>query len=382
MDTEETWNALYQKVGISGQRDASDIVLILGAGVSSSDPPLFPTWQELVRLIGCSPEVGFSAKTVRRLIRRCWSYPRILGLLWQRFELNRCHSLNDGGDARSGTTKHDFAWAELVRHCLYDRARNELRSKGLEFPDSRPKQGRKTRDDEFAKFIKRRNRTLASIMDLCIDTSKADPTPRVRIGAVLTYNMDALLQNYDRALHGSPRRFRTIERASKRRHPGKLPLYHLHGLILPTRADERDDDADSLILCEDDYHARTDDPYSFANTTMQWALRDFVCVFVGCSLDDELMRRALYRAKEEQRKALSSEYGRDAHPEEPRHFAILKRDTDAELLAEDLKLLQVGPLWINDFAGDELPGRLERLRKLLDEKHASNPLLGGKSAGV
>jgi hypothetical protein len=234
-----------------------------------------------------------------------------------------------------------------------------LNEKGIAFPEERI--DRKSFDPGFAAFMEQRCPTLAKVVQICSFKEDQGWRANPRVGAVLTFNIDALVENYDRALHGSPRILRTIERASKRRHSGKIPLYHLHGLLLPEAGGSRKETTDSLVLSEQDYYERTETAHAFATTMILWALREFVCIFVGCSMADELMRRSLYLNVGEQRRARKAE-GRtrmDAH-----HFAVVEHGSADRLLEKDLARLGVRPLWVGN-CDDELANRLGNLRQAI-----------------
>jgi hypothetical protein len=123
---------------------------------------------------------------------------------------------------------------------------------------------------------------------------------------------------------------------------------------------------DRLVLTEHEYHKRTDEAFSFAMTSTLWALRETVCVFVGCSMTDELMRRGLYRSRNERIRDSCFE-GKDltsAEKEALRHFAVLRFEDHKSELERDLRLLGVRPLWVHDFDRD-LPQRILYLKTKL-----------------
>jgi hypothetical protein len=101
---------------------------------------------------------------------------------------------------------------------------------------------------------------------------------------------------------------------------------------------------DKLVLTEAEYNRRTDDPYSFANASLLWAVREFNCIFIECSMTDELMRRSLHRSFEEITVALQSE-GKglnEAKQMARRHYTVIKEEynNNSKYLRElDLSLL-------------------------------------------
>lgn len=286
------WSTLERAIDGRGPSDheRSDVIFVLGAGVSVGNDakyPLMPSWRCLVTKLASgtylAPVVGevFGLVTTERRWRQSWTEPRIIEAV------------------RSGYPKDeegDRRWVERVRACLYEDLKAKLEPDSARFLEAEDRKTElKDGQASFAKFVEDRNPTLARIVQLCVLGHAPTFRPNPRIAAVLTYNIDELVQKYDRARHITPRVFRTIERASTPRHFGKLPLYHLHGLLKanPNRASEA---ADSLVLSEAEYHQRMDHVSGFATTTMLWALREHVCVFIGCSMTDTLTRRSLIRA--------------------------------------------------------------------------------------
>lgn len=334
------WEQLYEAV------EKRDVVFVLGAGVSTRSRN--PMWPELVKRIAedvdrpeiasLDPEAGLTYPTRLSILRRA------------------CE--------RSGRS-----WSELMRDCLYKEWSAE--EKALFGELNKAKRG----SVDAARRIARENSTLASIVEFC-----AAPTsnpkmwaPNPRVAAVLTYNIDALVQLYDRCRHGSPRILRSIERASKKRQRDKIPLYyHLHGYLEPVAANPKKEASDALVFCEDEYHARTDHPFSFAMTIMLWALREFTVIFVGCSMTDGLVRIALHRAKSEHEQAARREQTR---PREAPYFATFSHDTKRklpdEVVEDHLGLVGVQPLWLDDFG--QLPEQFRKLRARLDASATDSP---------
>jgi SIR2-like domain len=169
-----------------------------------------------------------------------------------------------------------------------------------------------------------------------------------RLGPVLTTNIDCLLQIYDAVMHGDNRVFETIEAATSETDAEKLSLYYLHGYL---STDQKDDKQIPFVFTEAEYLDRNDDPYGWANITLHWALREFSIVFIGCSMTDELIGRALYRNCK-QRVGNSKTLPRDAEKLHRRHFAVVSRKNDVayeKLLNETLARLGVWPLWVDNY---------------------------------
>jgi len=116
----------------------------------------------------------------------------------------------------------------VVRDVLYRDFKRSLSQPGIDPEDEKfrgflkGEQRYKEEHPGLRERMEKRFASLTAIVKLCSapasrEDKKKDP-PQRRIRAVLTYNVDALIQIYDRARHGR-RVFRTVERSSKRR-PG------------------------------------------------------------------------------------------------------------------------------------------------------------------
>jgi hypothetical protein len=336
-----SWDVLRESL------ETSDAAFVLGAGVSEASG--FPSWEKLANA----------------LARR----ERLDGeLLMRQFELPTAFSLIRGKMRESG---REVQWVDALRTALYADFFAKLGEDGEK--EIARLLAAKRPCKKIERKLRRSNRTLASFVRLCA-RKDGDGTLSVsrRVRAVLTYNFDALVQIYDRARHGHPRVFRTVERASKplyrsgdHRERGKIPLYHLHGYLKPRRGDKKGEAPDKIVLCEDDYHKWTDSPFGFGSTAVLHSLRELVCIFIGCSLKDELMRRSLSRARREFEAARKAEGRTESLP---RHFAVCDRrrqDLD-EWQRKSLEILGVQPLWVVDFDHDLRC----QLRRLEDEFHA------------
>jgi SIR2-like domain len=338
---DQSWQLLHSAL------KTHDLAFVLGAGISY---PLMPSWPEFVRRLAKEADFEWPEGLDRSL-------PAITSLIRQHCE-----------------GKH--IWYEMVRKCLYqldDRTKKEALDVIVEVDMHKNLANEMVSQREFfMKYLNEQGVTsLPAIVDLCAAEVETTAAARAgsstdgrswrrnqRIGAILTYNFDALIQLYDRARHGTPRILRTIERASSRRYIDRIPVYHLHGYLRPTAGSDQDV-PEALVLCEDEYHRRTDEPFSYAMTSMLSALREFVCVFVGCSMTDELMRRTLYRSAIEHRKHRKVR----AYEVKKWHFATVERKSEHldRLIERDLSALGVQPLWVDSFA--ELPVRLAALRE-------------------
>jgi SIR2-like domain len=312
-----------------------ELAIILGAGLSYDSG--IPTWQELTDKLIEAAEIDHACANNLSL-----SLPAKISLAQETY-LARTRAK---------------PWPELVRDILYKTFSERLSTEGI---------NERLDGEKFVGYINRTNPTLAAVVNLCaVQTPNADGHYKKndRIACLLTYNIDYLVQIYDRAKHGRPRILRTVERASASRERDKINIYHLHGYLRKYRRRPGVDTPDKLVLTEAEYNRRTDDPYSFANASLLWAMREFNCIFIGCSMTDELMRRSLHRSFEEITVALQSE-GKvlnEAKKLARRHYAIIKEEHDENskaLRKLDLSLLGVNTLWVKEWA--EIPDRLQAL---------------------
>jgi len=177
-----------------------ELAIILGSGVSYDSG--IPTWQDLTDKLIEAAEIDQVCANNLPL-----TLPAKISLAQEKYL------------ARTGVKP----WPELVRDILYKVFRERLSMAGIDERRNRP---------EFVSYVNRTNPSLAAVVNLCTIQS---PNPdghykkNDRIACLLTYNIDCLVQTYDRAKHGRPRILRTVERACAGRELDKINLYHLHG---------------------------------------------------------------------------------------------------------------------------------------------------------
>ena len=86
-------------------------------------------------------------------------------------------------------------------------------------------------------------------------------------------------------------------------------------------------------------------------------------------MDDELCRRALYRTRQQRLDdAYAESDSRGMKAESPRHFAVCQyheNEITNKFIEENLRIIDVAPVWVKDFDSTELPERLSKLRKVL-----------------
>ncbi len=261
-----------------------------------------------------------------------FTLPAIAGIL-----RSRCPSDND--------------FAEKVRQALY-----------RDFPFFPGGVG-KTNRSEFVQYMKGNNPTLRAIASLC---AMRYPGGRLfscnpGIRAIVTFNLDALLQAYVYARY-EKRLLRTVERASASHDPNKISIYHMHGFLRfdDKRGDATKEAADKLVFTEHAYFDFFNSPTSMFNYTFLHLLREVPCLFMGLSMQDENIRRLLHYSRRERIRSLCEEgapLGR-AEAKSLRHFAVLKSHSEIldPLVECSLGQLGVTVLWVKNF--EEVPDQL------------------------
>jgi hypothetical protein len=343
---DQFFETIYRK-DKKGRGDRTDISLFVGAGLSIANR--MPSWGKLVADL--SPHRGNRAlENVQQLQEGGVSLPRQISVLEAQFLEKNSRD----------------AWSNRVRKSLYRGFLQQLTDENLDGKTILPallKSGA-SNHKEMSQFFRKENRSLYEVVKMCSVKRKGIP----RIASVLTINLDSLLQICDRAAHGSPRKLRTIERSSKSTETYKVPLYQLHGYLAPFKTSSRKEAADNLVLTEQEFNARTDQPYHWAATVLHRTLMESPVLFVGCSMDDELCRRALYRTRQQRiADAYAESSSRGKAAERPMHFAVCKIGSELanNYVEQSLRIIDVAPLWIADFRGKELPSRLSQVRKQL-----------------
>lgn len=330
--TQESPDAAWRRFGLV--LDRYDVALFVGAGLTI--PNRLPNWRKLT-----SQLAGYDSAHADELSTNN------IGLTTQ-LQLARERS------------KSPTEWVEAVRIALYRDFRVQVAHAsediaGLavsDFGNGTDVSRRRVRD-----FFALTNPVLLRLVQLCATWRSGEFRANSQMGAILTTNLDGLLQLCDRAIHGSPRILRTVERAHKEPHSQKISVYHVHGYLqLAPKVAEA---SDSFVLTEDEYLARNDNPYSWASVVLHWALREFPLVFIGCSMTDELVRRALRRSVRERVMHFQAERGDSPVKEHQwrRQFAITELHKDAAIndaVNLSLAFLGVWPLWVANFEGDLL----------------------------
>ena len=308
-----------------------DVALFLGAGLSV--PNKIPAWQALTARLSNEAEP---------VVRKLQSY----GVsLTTQLQLARQKAPGDDWSKRMRSVLYAGLWRQVAAQ-----ARFIARLSAKDFGETD-----KAARGRVRTFFARTNPVLLQIVEACAVDRDGQRKANDRIGAILTTNIDGLLQACDRACHGHPRMLRTVEDATKNSVFEKITLYHLHGYVNLNAA--KPTPSDGLVLTEDEYLGRNDDPYSWASVVLHWALREFPIVFVGCSMTDELVRRALRRSLLERLHFSGSATRFHPIPEHRwrRQFAVVRRrkiHRANHAINDNLAFLGVWPLWVSDFKGD------------------------------
>jgi hypothetical protein len=138
-------------------------------------------------------------------------------------------------------------------------------------------------NNPYAGLIRQKNSTLNAVVEL-IQAGGTRPGEGVK--SVITYNYDNLLEI---ALNDFPHQA-VFDR--NRFDPDKLPVYHVHGYV-PFSPAEEGSAGDEIVFTEDQYHLVAQDSYGWSNVVQIQALSGSVGLMIGLSLGDRNMRRLL-----------------------------------------------------------------------------------------
>jgi hypothetical protein len=171
----------------------------------------------------------------------------------------------------------------------------------------------------------RDNPTLDAVITFCSavpgsplapdSTSRWETNPK--IGGILTTNYDNLVEGAFGSKYGKSLLKPVAREGARETLPGKrvIPVYHVHGYVSyvddPSAPDRVK--ASDLVIAEEDYYRTFYNLLGFSNVVAMSILRQFSCLFVGCSMRDRNIRRILYHLRRERT------HSSTVHP----HFAIL-----------------------------------------------------------
>jgi hypothetical protein len=352
------------------------IVLVLGAGVSLCSG--IPRWENLIRGM-VTDSFGGDAEIFDQLRAKMMSFTAMASLLEERTLAGR------------------KAFVEQVRKALYGT---------FPFYPDGVDEGNYT---QLVNYIEKGtdgihvgipNHTLHSVGAFCTvwkDPVKGESGYNInpKVHAVVTLNMDALLQSYINAMT-KRRLLRTVERPSVRLYPDRINIYHIHGYLhfdtrnedpsrdKPINGKQARDAPEAVVLTEQDYYNFYNNPNSLFNYTFLYLLREYSCLFIGLSMEDENIRRLLHYSKMERMHSLEKQKGRPVEsitdPQEraryieklreecSRHVAILERSGNSEVdQAQEATLHPLGVSVLRvkpDFS--DLPKKLGSLYKAAD----------------
>ncbi|MFX1536454.1 MAG: SIR2 family protein [Promethearchaeota archaeon] len=310
------------------------LVLALGAGVSVESK--IPNWGELLRRLMNRVFGEKATLYLDQLKKNGYSLPAIASVIE-----NSC--------------PENKSFSEVIREELYK-----------DFPFF-PEGINSNNRDSFIKYITENNSTMRAVGALCSvkDRKKEAYIPNPRILRVINFNLESILKAYTQHRYNT-RILRTIERPSSKNVPGEINMYNMHGYLRfdrRYRGDRTKEAPDVLIFTEQDYYDFFNRPSSLFNYTFLYLLREYSCLFIGLSMNDENVRRLLHYTKSEREQGLRSEG--ILHPSEDkilRHFAILPDwiEPDINRLTEaSLRRLGTRVLWVSDF--NEIPDRLGKI---------------------
>ena len=294
------------------------IFLALGAGVSAGSQ--LPNWRELLQRLLANHLDNEAVGIFEDFWNYGLSLPTIASLLEEK-----------AGDRNR--------FIEQVREALY-----------LDcpfYPNGITKSNRRS----YVNYINESNPTLRSVASLCATRVPNRRTYQAndRIKAIVNFNLDALLQAYIYAKY-EKRLVRTVERPSASSRPDKINVYHMHGYLrFDHKAGDRSKEApDAAILTEQDYFDFFNQPTSLFNYTFLFLLREFSCLFIGLSMQDDNIRRLLHYSKRERLDAFVREGERRVSRDKLlRHFAVIKKSGKGhvdEAVEETLETLGTGVL--------------------------------------
>lgn len=338
---------------LGAQYKADGLVLFLGAGVSKTSG--VPEWRELLDTV--LQAVGATPKT---LDVTSLSFSKVLqdqaGLsMLSQFDLvaHEC----------SGK-EPDRTFVDLLREHLYGHKKfSQLRTSMNQIPTDNDAK----LSFDWEPIVKQlsKNRTLAAVGDLLVDTSANPVTANQKIGAVLTTNVDNLVQTYVMARAQGRRLLATVDRASVGDHPGMTSIYHLHGWIDPRTERPLRIVNSPLVFRETEYFDSIANPNSFANYTAQSLFQRRNVLFIGTSMEDINVRRWLYNSFEERRRH-RFEFLRERYPgyegaeaeayaASIRHFWLKReldlpepRDIIKTFIADSMRHMGVEVIWYKE----------------------------------
>jgi hypothetical protein len=228
----------------------SQLVLFLGAGVTAT---LTPTWGELLdKMVDRAVTDALSGSLTTKQVASVSS--RILK--------NGTMSAYE----KAGIAKHFLKerYLEVLRDVLYEKCNPASIQHLLKSDEGRVKHA----------FL----RSTARLCD------------RREVMALVTYNYDDIVERaVDRA-------YSVYGRKQELRKPGRLPVFHVHGYLPQERA-LGEPEQWGVVLCREEYYQTMLSPFTWQTSVQLHFLRNYVCLFLGVSLEDMDILKMLSHAK-------------------------------------------------------------------------------------
>lgn len=312
----------------------SGLVLVVGAGLSAGTK--LPLWPEVLRrLAGQCFGKRLGSKVFRTLVSQGYSLPAIASIL-----------------------ESSSPSPQIFTHWLRDELYRGFPFYGVVLNDDNK--------SDFVRYVGQ-NATLRACAAFCVRRAPGLEgfVRNAHVQAVVNFNFDAIFREYVRLRFGHGI-LRTIERPSAGSLPKRTPVYQMHGYFHFDRSKFYNlaaEAPDVRVFTEQEYFDFFNRPTSIYNYTFLHLLREYNCVFVGLSLQDENIRRLLHYSKTERTESDVRE-GKpisEAEQRAKRHFILLTRGGDQ--LTEQLREASLGRLglrvaWLEnygeipDFLGD------------------------------
>ena len=201
------------------------------------------------------------------------------------------------------------------------------------------------------------NTTLDAVITFCAarsgtviaSDSSVDIAANRKVGAILTTNYDNLVEGsfhtkYRKKMLKPVGRPTSREWLARDKHRYVIPVFHIHGYVgyRDTDPEAETPKGPDIVIAQDDYFRAFYDPLGFGNYVSMNFLRRYPCLFIGCAMTDQNLRRYLFHLTQNNSNGANSQ----------RRFAILKRSGTTQDRITDSVLLTYGveAIWVRDFA--------------------------------
>jgi len=316
---------------------SSNWSLCLGAGTTIS---MLPSWRELSRRI---LEVGVGTYITDHafddlVTRTGWHFDA-----WIQTALNAWKA-NGGTDESFAHELENIVYSDLRLRAAAERLEVDLLH-AFHDPGLLKKVRRVALVEFFeAQYPQSSALQLARLLAKLVNVGKGP-------AAILTFSYDTVLATLIRLaeLQDSTaiRAFRTVTGPAPFNVQGKVPIYHLHGCLIPPLPEgtmmSRSDGRDSLVAPEESYTQMAGSLFAWPQTTFLHYAQATNMALVGHSLSDPNLRRWL---------AWSAEVRARESPTLRYHIWLRKRPTEASeaaLLKHSVKHLGVWIMWLESW---------------------------------